>query len=84
MQQIHLRSRTIAAPAPDHRTAVIGILLSAVIAAALLQPVPIPSLTSLRHGDPGGSAVPGATGTGPEPAPDHLPTNRARPSEPGA
>jgi serine protease AprX len=48
VQQIHLRSRTIAAPAPDHRTAVIGILLSAVIAAALLQPVPTPSLTALR------------------------------------
>ena len=35
-------------PASDHRTAVIGILLSAVIAAALLQPLPTPSLTPLR------------------------------------
>lgn len=48
MQQIHLRSRAITVPTPDHRTAVIGILLSAVIAATLLQPVPTPSLTSLR------------------------------------
>jgi serine protease AprX len=48
VQQIHLRSRIITVPTPDHRTAVIGILLSAVIAAALLQPVPTPSLTSLR------------------------------------
>ena len=48
MQQIHLPSRAHALPTPDHRTAVIGILVSAVIAAALLQPVPAPSLTSLR------------------------------------
>jgi serine protease AprX len=48
VQQIHLRSRAIALPTPDHRAAVIGILLSAVMAAALLQPVPTPSLTSLR------------------------------------
>jgi hypothetical protein len=48
VQQIRLRSRAITVPTPDHRTAVIGILLSAVIAAALLQPVPAPSLTSLR------------------------------------
>jgi serine protease AprX len=48
LQQIHLRSRAITVSTPDHRAAVIGILLSAVIAAALLQPVPSPSLTSLR------------------------------------
>jgi serine protease AprX len=48
VQQIHLRSRAITVSMPDHRAAVIGILLSAVIAAALLQPVPTPSLTSLR------------------------------------
>ncbi|HWL91260.1 MAG TPA: S8 family serine peptidase, partial [Actinomycetota bacterium] len=48
MQQIRLRNRAIAVPMPDHRIAVIGILLSAVTAAALLQPVPTPSFTSLR------------------------------------
>src|SRR5688572_11486344 len=48
VQQIHPRSRALALTTPDHRTTVIGILISAVIAAALLQPVPAPSLTSLR------------------------------------
>ena len=48
MQQFHSRSRAVALPTPDYRTAVIGILVSAVIAAALLQPVPAPSRTSLQ------------------------------------
>ncbi len=47
MQQIHLRSRTLAVPAPDRRTALIGIVLCAVVAAALLPPTTA-ATTSLR------------------------------------
>jgi serine protease AprX len=49
MHQMHLRSRAaLAAAQPERRTAVIGIVLAALIAAALVQPTTTPSTTSLQ------------------------------------
>lgn len=48
MQRTRPRSNTLAVPAQDHRIVAIGIVLSALIAASLLQPTTAPPTISLR------------------------------------